>query len=144
MPQLYEVVLPTDRWSVRAISPIDIRDGVDDSMGHPVVIHPGWGKAPERHTELMLDLTEAGYLPIGVDTRYGYSNRQLQPATRFRVLTQPYSVGIDNPYFENSDSAANRWQYRRPTSLLHMCERLNIVERSYIGHSEGGRVVSLL
>ncbi len=33
--------------------------------------------------------------------------------------------------------------YRRPTALLDICERLNIGERSYVGHSEGARVTTL-
>ncbi len=144
-PELYEVVIPTDRWSIRAVSPFDIRDGLDTSL-HPVLVHPGWGKAPEVHTGLLEDLQTAGFLPIGVDTRYGYSDQQIQiqgenPVSR--LLGQRYATGITNPYFDVESQAQNRWELRRPTSLLYLCDYFGIGERSYVGHSEGGRIVSL-
>ena len=74
--KLYEVVLPVDRWSLRAISPVDIREGLDPSSGSTaVIVHPGWAKSPERHADLLYGLLGAGFLPIGVDTRHGYSNQ---------------------------------------------------------------------
>jgi len=146
--ELYEVVIPTDRWTIRAVSPVDIRDGVDESMGHPVIIHPGWGKAPERHAELMADVAATGLLPIGVDTRYGYADQTSHQAPSDksklkRTVEHSWNVGSTNPYFDVEDRTQNRFQLRRPTSLLYLCERLGIVNRSYVGHSEGARVVSI-
>lgn len=144
--ELYEVVVPTDRWSVKAVSPVDIRDGIDSST-QPVIIHPGWGKGPEGHTELMDELAKDGFLPIAVDTRYGYADRQDQvqngSLSLRRVLTQPYRTGTTNPYFPIESRADNRWEYRRPTSLLYLCEQLGIKDRTYVGHSFGGLIVTL-
>lgn len=139
--KLYERVLPTDRWAARVVSPIDIRKTLDEEKdGRVVVVHPGWGKAPERHAELLRKLANNGFLPLGVDTRYAYADQQ-QPRTR--VLTQAISVGVTNPYFKTTNKADNRWQYRRPTVLIDICRRLEIEKRSYIGHSDGGRIAVL-
>jgi len=137
---LYEVVLPTDRWSARIVSPVDIRDGLKSDHDGVVVVHPGWGKAPERNWTLLERLAREGFLPLGVDTRYGYADRRLP---RRGVTSQPYVVGARNPYFELMHASDNRWRYRRPTVLLDICERLGIGKRSYVGHSEGGRITAL-
>jgi pimeloyl-ACP methyl ester carboxylesterase len=135
---MHEVVLPTDRWSARAISPFDITQGINtDKYGEVVLVHPGWAKAPERHRHLLLKLAEHGFLPIGVDTRYAYSDR-LSP--RKSIVAQPFKVGKSNPFFEGSTTVDNRWRYRRPTVLLDICARLEIQRRSYVGHSDGGRI----
>lgn len=147
--ELCEVKFNVDRWHVRAVSPLDISNGVAvHAERHPVLIHPGWAKAPERHIELMLDLEQAGFLPIGVDTRYGYADQytQVTPASESlykRLRKQSYAVGITNPYFDVDNQEQNRWEYRKPTSLLYLCERLGVVERSYVGHSDGARIVAL-
>lgn len=139
--KLCEVVLPTDRWSARAVSPVNIRNGVDPARyGKVVVLHPGWGKSPERHTDFLVQLAENGFLPVGVDTRYGYGDRSKSQRNK---LLQPRVVSGSNPYFAVNGRAENRWLYRRPTVLLNVCEQLGIVERSYIGHSEGARVSAL-
>lgn len=138
--RLHEVLLPTDRWSARAVSPIDITHGIDDGHGEVVIFHPGWAKSPERHAELLIKLANSDFLPIGVDTRYAYADRQ---HIRGNLLTQPMIVGKSNPYFKEAGITGNRWQYRRPTVLLEICRRLGIKERSYVGHSDGGRVSAL-
>ena len=140
-PRLHEVILPTDRWSARAISPVDIRSSIDNTAyGPTVVLHPGWGKSPERHTTLLTKLADAGFLPIGVDTRYAYADRR---SPRRSLSQQPMRVGTVNPYFADGSRNNNRLEYRRPTVLLDICERLGITQRSYIGHSEGARIVTL-
>ncbi len=144
---LYEVIIPTDRWHIRAVSPVDIRDErIRDSYSLAVIIHPGWAKSPERHRLLLKELLSIGVLPIGVDTRYGYADRAQRHTgnRRFtRLLSQSYRVGVSNPYFQVKTSAHNRWLLRRPTALLHLCETLKLGPRIYIGHSEGARIVSL-
>lgn len=139
--RLHEVILPTDRWSARAVSPVDISEGVDTAKyGEVVLVHPGWAKSPERHAKFLVRLANNGFLPIGVDTRYAYADRQ-QP--RSSVIFQPKTVGKSNPYFKVDGTGDNRGQYRRPTVLLEICRRLGIEKRSYIGHSDGGRISTL-
>lgn len=138
---LNKVVLPTDRWTARAVSPVNISKGVDTAKyGEVLLFHPGWAKSPERHAEFLIRLADNGFLPIGVDTRYAYADRQ-QP--RKSIVMQPKTVGEGNPYFDVKGAAGNRWQYRRPTALLEICKRLGVEERSYIGHSDGGRISAL-
>ncbi|MBP7806926.1 alpha/beta fold hydrolase [Candidatus Saccharibacteria bacterium] len=138
--KLCEVVLPTDRWSAKVVSPIDISNGVDtDKYGDVVIVHPGWAKAPERHAKLLFRLASEGFLPIGIDTRYAYSDRRLP---RRSLVGQQLMVGNENPFFAAS-AEDNRWRYRRPTVLLDICERLGVEQRSYVGHSEGGRISTL-
>jgi pimeloyl-ACP methyl ester carboxylesterase len=135
--RMREVVLPTDRWQARAISPFDVSKGIDtDKYGEVVVVHPGWAKAPERHGRLLVRLADEGFLPIGVDTRYAYSDRR---TPRKSLTSQRFRVGNTNPFFEATPQD-NRWRYRRPTVLLDVCERLGVTRRSYIGHSDGGRI----
>jgi pimeloyl-ACP methyl ester carboxylesterase len=142
--ELYEVRMPVDRWSISAFSPTDIRNSEELSeYAHPVIVHPGWGKTPKNHIALLNKLTDAGFLAIGVDTRYGYTDQQLGGSRRPRVLTQSYRAGKTNPYFADASREDNRWQYRRPTALLYLCDQLGLKERSYIGHSEGARIVAL-
>lgn len=141
--KLHEVVFSTDRRlaPARAVSPVDIRRGIDTkAYGKVVILHPGWGKAPERHAKFLLQLADNGFLPIGVDTRYGYCDQQLLKPPK---LIQPRIVSTTNPYFFVSGHSENRWRYRRPTVLLNICEMLGITERAYIGHSEGGRIAAL-
>ncbi len=129
-----------DRWSARVVSPLDLSDGVDSAIhGHPVIVHPGWGKDPQRHKDLLVDLADAGFCAIGIDTRYAYADRTLAPGQRCH---KPI-VGVANPYFDDADRSSNRWKYRRPTVTLEVCRRLGIGIRSYVGHSEGGRISSL-
>lgn len=104
------------------------------------MVHPGWAKSPERHAEFLVRLANNGFLPIGVDTRYAYADRQL---AREDAISQLWVVGEDNPHFKDIGVTGNRWQYRRPTVLLEICRRPGIEERSYIGHSEGGRIGAL-
>ncbi len=135
---LYEHRLQTDRWSARAISPVDIRKSINaDRDGEVVIVHPGWAKSPERYAKLLFRLADRGYFSVGVDTRYAYAD-QGQPRKSF--ITQPRRVGTTNPYFTVESAAENRWELRRPTVLLDICDRLGVGMRSYIGHSEGGRV----
>ena len=139
--RFHKVILPTDRWSARAISPVNISKEIDTARyGEVVIVHPGWAKSPERHAEFLVRLANNGFLPIGVDTRYAYADRQL---TREDIISQPWVAGKDNPYFKNIGVTGNRWQYRRPTVLLEICRRLGVEERSYIGHSDGGRISAL-
>lgn len=49
-------------------------------------------------------------------------------------------TGDNNPYFEVTGRADNQYQYRRPTALLDVCARLGVGTRSYVGHSDGGRI----
>jgi pimeloyl-ACP methyl ester carboxylesterase len=144
---LYEVIIPTDRWHIRAVSPVDIRNKkVVSDYDLAVIVHPGWAKSPERHRLLLNELLAIGVLPIGVDTRYGYSDRARTHAgnRRFtRLFSQNYIVGDSNPYFRIKTSADNRWLLRRPTTLLHLCNALGIGRRVYIGHSEGARIITL-
>lgn len=138
--KLCEVVMPTDRWSARVISPFDVSNGVEaDRYGRVVVVHPGWAKAPERHIKLLLRLADQGFMPIGVDTRYAYSDRREPRRGR---ASQHMFVGDTNPYFDCTIHD-NRWRLRRPTVLLDICERLGIGRRSYVGHSDGGRIAAL-
>lgn len=144
-PAFYERKFPTDRWPVRAISPQDITAGISPDMGHPVMVHPGWGKSPERYARLLLGLHEAGFLAIGVDTRYGYVDRQLAGnniSRRTRLFQLFVGCGDTNPYFQVNGKADNRWPYRRPTSLLYIWEQLLGLNRevSLVGHSEGARI----
>jgi pimeloyl-ACP methyl ester carboxylesterase len=140
-PRLNKLELPMDRWSAAVVSPVDIGSGIDaDKYGPVVVVHPGWGKGPARHGQLLIDLANEGFLPLGVDTRYAYADRQLpQP----NLLKQPRTVGNDNPYFPVDCKSDNQYLYRRPTVLLDICERLGIGRRSYVGHSKGGLIVTL-
>lgn len=130
-----------DRWSAKVFSPVDIESGVDpDKYGPAVVVHPGWGKSPQRHARLLIDLANNGFLPLGVDTRYAYADQQRpQP----QLWKQPRTVGSRNPYFEAATRSDNQYQYRRPTALLDVCARLGIGLRSYVGHSDGGRISTL-
>jgi pimeloyl-ACP methyl ester carboxylesterase len=139
--RLNELTIPTDRWSARLVSPVDLNHGLNtEKYGDVVVVHPGWAKAPERHIDLLTELADNGFLPIGIDTRYAYSDLQ---RPRKSIVGQPMRVGAENPYFPNASRADNRWTYRRPTALLDICRRLGIEKRSYVGHSDGGRIVTL-
>ena len=137
---LHKLTMPMDRWSARVVSPLDVSAGVDQAIhGHPVIVHPGWGKDPERHRDLLFDLADAGYCPIGVDTRYAYADRALEPSQKhYRPI-----VSKSNRHFEDADRNSNRWKYRRPTVTLEICQRLGIGVRSYIGHSKGGLILAL-
>lgn len=122
------------------MSPFELRNGVDEDRGLPVIVHPGWGKDPKRHARLLVKLADAGFFPIGIDTRYAYSDRS-EP---WQVpCIQPLIASKDNPYFRVSSRIDNRFTYRRPTAVLDMCVRLGIDKRAYVGHSDGGRIVSL-
>jgi pimeloyl-ACP methyl ester carboxylesterase len=143
---MHEFVQNTDRWSNRAISPLDFHSKVN--MAKPIVIkHPGWGKSPEMHAKLLMELAEAGFMPIGVDTRFGYSNRSEALGYRLgsnvtNILGQSWSTGKENPFFKAATEEDNRYRLRRPTGLLSLCQTLNIESASLVGHSEGGRIIS--
>jgi|GEM_PF-2806411 len=143
-PKLNKLSIPTDRWSASVYSPVDIADGLDngldvDKYGKVVVLHPGWQKSPKRHAKLLIKLAENGYLPLGVDTRIGHSDRQ-SPRSGLR---RHYMTSTNNPYFPEADRAGNRWKYRRPTVLLDSLDRLNVDKRFYVGHSMGGLICAL-
>lgn len=141
LKKLHKLSIPTDRWSARVVSPINISGGLDTAAyGEVVVVHPGWGKSPERYAGLLWHLADKGFLPIGIDTRYAYSDRK---TPRSRFLVQPPVVGDSNPYFDTFKRSDNRWEYRRPTVLLDICERIGVGKRSYVGHSDRGRIAVL-
>jgi pimeloyl-ACP methyl ester carboxylesterase len=135
MSRIFEKILPTDRWPNRAISPQPF--DVDHGNRKVVVVQPGWGKGPETHARLLLDLTDAGYRAIGLDNRYGYMDQTLGPKARW---LQRMKVGDTNPFFDVTDSTQNRYFYRRPTALLQACINLGLQSVKYVGHSEGGRI----
>lgn len=144
----YEVRIPVDRWSIRAISPIDIRDGVDPALGVPVIVHPAWGKSPERYTRLMNAILWRGHLPIAVDTRWAYSDRVASQTSNTcawltKILRGEFRTGHSNPYFPEANRSTNELIHRRPTSLLYACEYLGIKNRIYLGHSEGARISAM-
>jgi pimeloyl-ACP methyl ester carboxylesterase len=105
------------------------------------MFHPGWGKAPERYSQFLFRIADCGFLPIGIDTRYAYSDRK-QP--RANILAQHWIVGKTNPYHEVNGRAENRWKYRRSTVALDIMQRLNITGASQVGHSEGARIATLV
>ncbi|HEY4964711.1 MAG TPA: hypothetical protein VIH90_08545 [Candidatus Saccharimonadales bacterium] len=138
--KLNERVLPTDRWSARIVSPVDISNDIDPVKYGPVVMfHPGWGKSPERYARLLYRMADSGILPIGIDTRYAYSDRQ-QP--RSNILAQHKTVGTSNPYFKINGKVENRLEYRRSTVALDIQRRLGINGASQVGYSEGGRIAA--
>ncbi|HSW37177.1 MAG TPA: alpha/beta hydrolase [Candidatus Saccharimonadales bacterium] len=137
---LYERVLPTDRWSARIVSPVDIRHNIPQDYDSIAVLVGGWGKAPERYRRLMGRILAEGILALGVDTRWAYSDRR-QP--RKNLIQQSWRVGSNNPDFDVTSRADNRWLYRQPTTLLDVLDRLEVGERSYIGHSKGGSIATL-
>jgi len=135
--------IPTDRWSAVIASPVDISGEIDtDKHGELVIFHGGWGKGIERYGPFLVKLAENGYLPIAIDTRYVYGDRQLPR----RGIRQSWRVGDTNPYFSEADRAGNRWKYRKPTVLLEILRALDLEEepRKLVGHSEGGRVQALV
>lgn len=140
-PKLNEIILPADRWSIKVVSPVDLSHGVNiDRYGEPVVLHPGWAKSPRRYAGLLILLANNGFLPLGVDTRYAYCDRAQPQPKQWR---QPRVVGNRNRYFAITTRPDNQYAYRRPTVLLDACEKLELGRRSYIGHSDGGRITAL-
>ncbi len=136
----------TSRWSNRAITPLRF-DSRDDMAKEVVLLHPGWGKRPEMLKFIMDALARRGKMPIGLDTRNGYADSQ---ATGVGLLHQRYRVGSKNKYFPDSSQWQNRYSLRRPTAVLALVEALEIRydteirSASLFGHSEGGRVMSLV
>ena len=88
-------------------------------------------------------------MPIGVDTRFGYSNkpeqlRNLTATSVTAVIRQSFYAGTENPYFAVKSANDNRYRLRRPTGLAALCEDLEVEQASLFGHSEGGRVTATL
>jgi pimeloyl-ACP methyl ester carboxylesterase len=129
---LFEKVLSTDRWANRVVSPLPFDTA---HKGLPaVVVGPGWGKRPEIHAALLHELVAVGFRAFGVDSRFGYTDRQ-ELGGRFCINT-----GSTNPYYGDVGQRRNRYELRRPTALLDLCERLEIHRLTYVGHSEGARI----
>jgi hypothetical protein len=147
MKQFKREVFWGDRWPVPIYSPRSFSD--IDTTDRKVLIGPGWGKHPNRLGDLMLKLADAGTFPIGVDLRWTYANkRSLQPVNSThdafnKMLRQSYSVGNSNQFLGSVGAEANRYQWRRPTALLALCEALGLADIDFVGHSESGRVGTL-
>lgn len=145
--RMHKYVQETDRWHNRAISPLSFTSKAD-AQKPTIMVHPGWGKRPEILKYLLFELAEAGTRPIGVDTRFGYSDKfnhsgyTFNSKTGGRTTTQKYRVGTENPFFDVSSADDNKYRLRRPTGLVALMLELDIDEASMFGHSEGGRVVS--
>lgn len=98
-----ELVISADRWANRAVSPLDFKSK-DDRAKPSVIVHPGWGKKPEMFTKLLRALAEAGMMPIGVDTRFGYSDRRQNTgyhlgASATKFFGQSFTTSTTNPFF---------------------------------------------
>ncbi len=144
--QLNEVIVGTDRWANRAISPLDFKSEVDQTKP-AVVVHPGWGKRPEMLTKLLFALAERGAMPIGVDTRFGYADRGQSHGYNLgsrsvQLFKQSYQASNVNPFFKPQSTWENRYRLRRPTGLIALCLGLGFEDATLFGHSEGGRVVT--
>lgn len=140
--KLNEKKIPTDRWSARVVSPVDLSGEINtDRYGELLVFHPGWGKKPERYGSFLVKLAENGFLPLALDTRYAYADRRT-PRSRF---SQSWTTGDTNPYFPEANQAGNRWKYRRPTVLLEILRALDLEDepKTIAGHSDGGRISTL-
>lgn len=106
---------------IRAVSPLNLDGGLDASQKDRVlIVHPGWGKAPEKHAALLHQAVEQGYVPIGVDTR----------RAKCGMLGDKL---ID----------INTLEARRSAALIGLCDVLEVGRRTYVGHSEGGRIAAL-
>ena len=122
----------------RAISPLRF-DSEKDMAKDIVLLHAGWGKRPEMLRFILEALAEREFMPIAVDTRFGYANQQRRGSS---LIGQRYKVGSENPFFHHASAWDNRYRLRRPTGVLAIAEALGIYQASLFGHSEGARIMA--
>lgn len=119
--KLHSTMVSVAGNDIRAVSTLDLNGGLDNSQRDRVlIVHPGWGKAPEKHAALLHEAAAQGYVPIGVDTR---------------------RAQCSTPGGKTMDISA--LEARRSAALVGLCDVLEVGRRTYVGHSEGGRIATL-